>query len=328
MKTADSPKPGGERIAKVMARSGLCSRREAEAWIVQGRVSVNGVVIASPALDVSADDRVSVDGKPLPARERTRLFLYHKPRGLMTTNADPQGRPTIFDRLPKHLPRLISIGRLDINTEGLLLLTNDGGLARVLELPATGWRRRYRVRANGVVTQEALDRLRKGITIDGVRYGSIEAALDRVQGDNVWLSFAIREGKNREVRNVLGALGLAVNRLIRVSFGPFQLGEMHPGDVDEVRGSTLREQLGETLAQRAGTDFTAALVDRITPDPDKVRGGRKPHAPRARRTSTSDAAAGSKQRGERERPAPQRDSSARGPRETREPRGPRGKKPR
>src|SRR5262247_3244368 len=178
-----------ERIAKAIARSGLASRREAEAWIAAGRVAVNGAVISSPALNVTATDRVIVDGKPLPERERTRLFLYHKPRGLVTTHADPQGRPTIFAALPKTLPRLLSVGRLDLNTEGLLLLTNDGGLARALELPATGWLRRYRVRAHGRVRQEQLDALRHGVTVDGVRYGAIEASLDRQQGANVWLTF-------------------------------------------------------------------------------------------------------------------------------------------
>ena len=173
---------------------------------------------------------MAVDGKPLPKAERTRLFLYHKPRGLVTTHADPEGRPTIFGKLPKDLPRLISVGRLDLSTEGLLLLTNDGGLARVLELPETGWLRRYRVRAHGSVTQAQLDALRKGVTVDGVRYGEIEATLDRHQGANVWLTFAIREGKNREVRNVLEHLGLRVNRLIRVSFGPFQLGDLPEGE--------------------------------------------------------------------------------------------------
>ena len=198
----------GERIAKVIARAGLASRREAEDWIAAGRVAVNGAVITSPALNVTARDRISVDGEPLPERERTRLFLYHKPRGLMTTHADPQGRPTIFEKLPKHLPRLISVGRLDFNTEGLLLLTNDGALARVLELPATGWLRRYRVRAHGAVTQAQLDALRNGVTVSGIHYGAIDAKLERVQGSNLWLTFAIREGKNREVRNVLGHLGL------------------------------------------------------------------------------------------------------------------------
>jgi 23S rRNA pseudouridine2605 synthase len=253
----------GERVAKVIARAGLASRREAEAWISAGRVAVNGTVIDSPAFNVTGRDRVSVDGEPLPARERTRLFLYHKPRGLLTTRADPQGRPTIFQQLPKGLPRLISVGRLDFNTEGLLLLTNDGALARMLELPATGWLRRYRVRAHGAATQQQLDELRTGVTIDGIHYREIEATLDRLQGSNLWLTFAIREGKNREVRNVLGHLGLTVTRLIRVSFGPFQLGELAEGAVEEVRTRVLREQLGERVAGLSGADFSAP----ITPPP-------------------------------------------------------------
>jgi 23S rRNA pseudouridine2605 synthase len=252
----------GERIAKAMARAGLCSRREAEAWIAAGRVAVNGKAITSPALNVTAEDQVMVDGQALPQRERTRLFLYHKPRGLVTTHADPQGRPTIFGALPKNLPRLLSIGRLDMNTEGLLLLTNDGGLARTLELPATGWLRRYRVRANGRVAPERLAALRDGITIDGIRYGGIDARIDREQGANLWLTFAMREGKNREVKNVLGHLGLAVNRLIRVSFGPFQLGSLAEGAVEEVKTRHLREQLGERVAAVAGADFSAPVVER------------------------------------------------------------------
>jgi 23S rRNA pseudouridine2605 synthase len=254
------PTKSGERIAKVMARAGLCSRREAEAWIAAGRVAVNGKPISSPALDLSTHDHVTVDGQPLRQRERTRLFLYHKPRGLLTSHADARGRPTIFAALPKGLPRLISVGRLDLNTEGLLLLTNDGGLARTLELPATGWLRRYRVRAHGRVRQEELDRLYKGITIDAVRYGSIEAKLEREQGANSWLTFAMREGKNREVKNVLGHLGLAVNRLIRVSFGPFQLGDLPEGAVEEVKTRVLRDQLGDRITAHSGADFSAPIV--------------------------------------------------------------------
>ena len=250
----------GERIAKVIARAGLASRREAEVWIAAGRVSVNGTVISSPALNVTPSDRIAVDGSPLRARERTRLFLYHKPRALVTTHSDPEGRDTIFRALPKGLPRLISVGRLDINTEGLLLLTNDGGLARVLELPATGWLRRYRVRALGRVQQDALDRLRSGITIDGIRYGPIEATLDREQGANVWLTFGIREGKNREVRRVLETLGLKVNRLIRVTFGPFDLGDLDDGAVKEIETAELRAKLGEQIAIEAGADFDAPLI--------------------------------------------------------------------
>ena len=260
----------GERIAKVIARAGLASRREAEAWIAAGRIAVNGQVIGSPALNVGPRDRIAVDGVPLPRRARTRLFLYHKPRGLVTTHSDPEGRPTIFGALPKHLPRLISIGRLDMNTEGLLLLTNDGGIARVLELPATGWRRTYRVRALGRVTQEALDRLRKGITVEGIRYGPIEATLDREQGANVWLTFAIREGKNREVRRVLETLGLKVNRLIRVSYGPFELGALEDGAVKEVETAELRKLLGPEIAREAEADFEAPLGDEEERKPARV----------------------------------------------------------
>jgi 23S rRNA pseudouridine2605 synthase len=256
----------GERIAKVIARAGLASRREAEDWIAAGRVAVNGAVIRSAALNITDRDRVSVDGEPLPERERTRLFLYHKPRGLITTHADPQGRPTIFQKLPKNLPRLISIGRLDYNTEGLLLLTNDGALARVLELPATGWLRRYRVRAHGSITQDRLNGLRSGVTISGIHYGAIDATLERTQGSNLWLTFAIREGKNREVRTVLAHLGLDVTRLIRLSFGPFQLSELEESEVEEVRTRVLREQLGEKLIAMAELDFSGAVVRREEPE--------------------------------------------------------------
>jgi 23S rRNA pseudouridine2605 synthase len=258
----------GERIAKVIARAGLASRREAEAWIAAGRIAVNGTVIGSPALNVTARDRISVDGKPLPAPERTRLFLYHKPRGLMTTHSDPQDRPTIFQSLPRNLPRLVSVGRLDFNTEGLLLLTNDGALARVMELPASGWVRRYRVRVHGSITQARLDELHGGVTISGISYGPIEAVLDRVQGSNVWLTIAIREGRNREVRNVLSHLGLTVTRLIRVSFGPFQLGELAEGAVEEVPSRVLREQLGEKFVRLSGADFSAPLATPPAP-PDR-----------------------------------------------------------
>jgi 23S rRNA pseudouridine2605 synthase len=240
------------RIAKAMARAGLASRREAERWIADGRVSVNGKVLKTPAVEVGPKDRVLVDGKPLPVSEPTQLWRYSKPKGLVTTHNDPQGRPTVFESLPPGLPRVVSIGRLDFNTEGLLLLTNDGELARHLELPATGWLRRYRVRAKGRVTQEELDRLKDGIEIEGVKYGPIEATLDTVQGANAWLTVAIREGKNREVRKVLGTFGLEVNRLIRISFGPFQLLDLEPGQAEHIKRRVLAEQLGPQLAREFG----------------------------------------------------------------------------
>lgn len=240
------------RIAKAMARAGLCSRREAERWIAEGRVRVNGETIHSPALDVSPKDKISVDGELLPDAEPPRLWRYHKPRGLVTTHKDPEGRPTVFDALPRELGRVISIGRLDYNTEGLLLLTNDGALARHLELPSTGWLRKYRVRAHGVITQARLDALKDGIEIEGVQYGPIEATLDSQQGANSWLTLGLREGKNREVRNILGSLGLAVNRLIRISYGPFQLLDLEEGKVEGVKRRVLEEQLGPTLSKELG----------------------------------------------------------------------------
>jgi len=265
MDSNGNPAQGGERVAKVMARAGLCSRRDAEGWIKAGRVAVNGAVITSPALDVTPADRIEVDGQPLPERERTRLFLYHKPRGLVTTNADPEGRPTIFEALPQGLPRLISIGRLDLASEGLLLLTNDGALARALELPKTGWVRRYRARAHGSVEQQRLDNLKRGITVDGMRYGPIDASLDpgASGGSNIWLTIAIREGKNREVRNVLGALGLATNRLIRTAFGPFELGDLPEGAIEEISTRQLRDALGSELATQIGVDFSGPLPERV-----------------------------------------------------------------
>jgi 23S rRNA pseudouridine2605 synthase len=255
---APEPKPLNEpmRIAKAMARAGLCSRREAERWIADGRVAVNGKVLQTPACEVGPGDKILVDGRPLPAAEPVRLWRFHKPKGLVTTHQDPQGRPTVFEKLPPEMPRVISIGRLDFNTEGLLLLTNDGALARHLELPATGWLRRYRVRARGRVTQADLDKLKDGIEIEGVRYGPIEATIDTVQGANAWLTVGIREGKNREVRKVMSSLGLEVSRLIRISFGPFELADLVPGAVEVVRRKHLAEQLGPTLAGEFGLTET------------------------------------------------------------------------
>ena len=238
----------GERIAKRLARAGLCSRRDAERWIADGRVSVDGKVLDSPALAVTDASDIRVDGKPIPEPEPSRLWRYHKPAGLVTTHKDERGRPTVFERLPPNLPRLISVGRLDLNSEGLLLLTNDGELARELELPARGWLRRYRVRVHGTVDPARLAALEKGLTIDGVAYGPIRAELDRTQGTNAWLTLSLREGKNREVRRVMEHLGFGVTRLIRIAYGPFQLGELERGQVDEVPRRVLREQLGQSAA--------------------------------------------------------------------------------
>ena len=236
------------RIAKAMARAGLCSRRDGEAWIAEGRVSVNGRILTAPGVVVGPTDKILVDGQPLPAAEPAQMWRYYKPRGLVTTHSDPEGRPTVFDALPPDLPRVVSIGRLDFNTEGLLLLTNDGALARHLELPATGWLRRYRVRAHGRVNQAELDSLKDGVTIEGVRYGGIEAVIDSVQAGNMWLTIGLREGKNREVRRILGSLALEVNRLIRVSYGPFQLMDLQPGAIEAVKRRVLADQLGPAAA--------------------------------------------------------------------------------
>ena len=233
-----------ERIAKLLARAGLCSRRDAERWIAAGRVMVDGRVLTTPAVTVTAANDVRVDGRPLPARERPRLWRYHKPAGLITTHRDEKGRPTVFAALPEDLPRVISVGRLDFNAEGLLLLTNDGALARRLELPATGWIRRYKVRVHGEGDPDRLAALEQGVTIDGISYGPIRASLERRQGSNAWLALALREGKNREVRRVLDHLGLTVTRLIRLSYGPFQLGSLARGAVAEVQRKVLAEQLG------------------------------------------------------------------------------------
>jgi len=234
-------------VAKFLARAGVCSRRDAEKLIAEGRVKLNGKTLDTPAVKVTSADKVSVDGRVIGAAEETRLWRYHKPSGLVTTHRDPSGRPTVFERLPKDLPRVISVGRLDLTSEGLLLLTNDGELARKLELPSSGLIRKYRARAFGRIDQEALDKLRDGITVDGVRYGPIEAKLERGSGANAWINVAITEGKNREVRRVLEAVGLKVNRLIRISYGPFQLGTLEPGVVVEIPRRVLKEQLGKNF---------------------------------------------------------------------------------
>ena len=236
-----------ERIAKRIARAGLCSRRDAERWIADGRVRLDGEVLTSPAVTVTEASRIEVDGKPLPVREPARLFRFHKPPGYLTAASDPEGRKTIADLIPKELPRLMPIGRLDMNSEGLLLLTNDGGLKRQLELPSTGWQRRYRVRVHGDVDEAKLASLIEGITIDGFDYGPIEASLERAVGKNAWLSVALREGKNREIRRVMEHFGWPVNRLIRVSFGPFHLGKLAKAEVDEIKTKVVKEQVGLVL---------------------------------------------------------------------------------
>ncbi len=238
---------GGARIAKWIARAGLCSRRDAERLIAEGRVRVDGRAVDSPALRILPGQRVEVDGEPLPEAEPPRLFRFHKPRGVLTTSVDPQGRPTLVQLLPPGLPRLMPVGRLDLNSEGLLLLTNDGMLKRRLELPATGWIRRYRVRAFGRVAPERLQALAEGITVEGITYGPIEARIDRLQGSNLWLTMALREGRNREIRRILEHLGLAVNRLIRISYGPFHLGSLPKRRIAEVSPKVMREQLGHLL---------------------------------------------------------------------------------
>ncbi len=249
---SDSKGSEPERIAKRLARAGLCSRRDAERWIAAGRVKVDGVVLETPAFVVTDQSRIEVDGKPLPQAERARLWRYHKPPEEMVTARDPQGRRTIFDSLPKSMPRVVTVGRLDYFSEGLLLLTNDGGLARRLELPANAWTRRYRARVHGAVDPERLAALAKGITIEGVRYGAIEARLDRQQRTNAWIELALTEGKNREVRRVLAHLDLPVVRLIRVAFGPLYLGEMERGQVEEVPAQALASLFGVKVPRKEG----------------------------------------------------------------------------
>ena len=240
---SETDEPRGDRIAKFLSRAGIASRRDAERMLAEGAISLNGKKVTHPATFITADDVVQVNGKVVDQPDRTRVWRYHKPEGLVTTHKDPEGRPTVFDKLKHQLPRVISVGRLDLTSEGLLLLTNDGGLARTLELPATGWLRRYRVRVFGVPHAAALESLAHGVTVEGVRYGPIEAAVDATKGDNTWLTVSLREGRNREIRRVMEHLGLAVSRLIRVAYGPFQLGTLERGGIEEIPARVLREQL-------------------------------------------------------------------------------------
>ncbi|HWX50054.1 MAG TPA: pseudouridine synthase [Roseomonas sp.] len=277
----DSPR--GERIAKWLARAGIASRRDAEKLIAEGQVTLNGRRVETPASFVAEGDTVTVGGKPVAAPQRTRLFRYHKPPGLVTTHRDPEGRRTVFEELPEGLPRLISVGRLDLNSEGLLLLTNDGALSRRLELPDNAWIRRYRARVHGRVDEKALAALARGITIEGVAYGPIEAGLDSRQGTNAWLTVSLREGKNREVRRVLQHLGLTVTRLIRTAYGPFQLGPLPRGAVEEVNAKVLREQLGLDAPPRVKRGIERAAEARQAAEkPEAMQRSRPARPPRAR----------------------------------------------
>jgi 23S rRNA pseudouridine2605 synthase len=314
-----APPPAGERVAKALARAGVASRRQIERLIAEGRVAVNGQVLTSPAVKVNAADTLTVDGKAVAAAEPTRLFRYHKPAGLVTTHRDPQGRRTVFDALPQGLPRLISVGRLDLTSEGLLLLTNDGGLARALELPSGGWRRLYRARARGRVDQERLDRLRDGVTVDAIRYGPIEATLDATRaaapGANLWLTLTLAEGKNREVRKVLESLGLTVNRLIRLAYGPFRLDALAPGEIEEVAPAIIRAHFPDAIAP-ADSSVTAR-AEPPPAGPDGRRGSPKKQAygagwarPKGRRRFTGPGSAPAVARSS-DPPGPKRSSSPR-----------------
>ncbi|MDI9408257.1 MAG: pseudouridine synthase [Candidatus Pacebacteria bacterium] len=255
LKSKDSPF-AGERIAKRLARAGIASRRDAEKIILAGRVAIDGQVISSPAFNVGLDSAITVDGKALVEAEPTRLWRYHKPKGLLTTHRDPEGRPTIFEHLPAGLPRVISVGRLDINSEGLLLLTNDGELARRMELPATGWLRRYRVRIHGTISDSQITALGNGIEVGGIHYGPIEATVDRSQGSNIWLTLGLREGKNREIRRVIEHLGGQVTRLIRTAYGPFQLGMLPPSGVEEIPAKMMQQTFKEGPQKNAASGRT------------------------------------------------------------------------
>lgn len=263
----------GDRIAKVLARAGIASRREAERMIEAGRVSVNGDIITSPALNVTAKDVILFDNEPIAEPEPPRMWLYYKPIGLVTTERDEKGRDTVFNNLPEELPRVMSVGRLDLNSEGLLLLTNDGEVKRKLELPSTGWSRKYRVRVNGRPTEDTLAPVRKGITVDGDRFQPMSISLDRQQGANAWLTISLREGKNREIRRAMEAVGLTVNRLLRVSYGPFQLGELKPGEVEEIRQRVVRDQLGMDEGKKTPVRTRGAAPNQ-KPQQTKKRGAK------------------------------------------------------
>ena len=270
----------GERIAKIIARSGICSRRDAEAFINQGRVELDGQTVETPATKVRPDQVITLDGEALPTREPARLWRLYKPKGVLTTAFDPEGRPTIYNILPEDLPRAMPVGRLDMSSEGLLLLTNDGELKRRLELPQTGWIRRYRVRVYGRVDERALRDLAKGITVDGIKYGPIEARLDKSETSNSWLTVALREGKNREVRRICEQLGLTVNRLMRISFGPFVLGSLKPGDLEEVLQKTLKEQLGDGEKAKKKAAQSPRTPDQRNPQASSPKRSKAPQAPR------------------------------------------------
>ncbi|MBI1218255.1 MAG: pseudouridine synthase [Rhodobacteraceae bacterium] len=289
----DKTDKDGERIAKVLARAGVASRREAERMIEAGLVAVNGKIIASPALNVLASDRVTVEGKPLAAKEPARLWLYYKPLGLVTSEADEKGRDTVFDNLPPELPRVMSVGRLDLNSEGLLLLTNDGELKRRLELPSTGWLRKYRVRVNGRPDDAALEPLRRGLTIEGERFQAMTVSLDRQQGANAWLTVGLREGKNREIRRAMTAVGMVVNRLIRISYGPFRLGEMEPGAVEEVKPRVLRDQLG-LAPEDHDTEAPKRRPARLAAEKPRSGGPAKPRRPEGTELEAPRRAGGAK----------------------------------
>ncbi len=304
-----------ERIAKRLARAGVCSRRDAERLIEAGRVTLDGEVLSNAAINVDDSSVILVDGQPIPEIERPRLWRYHKPRGQVTTDRDPEGRPTVFDNLPEDLPRVISVGRLDMDSEGLLLLTNDGELARLLELPSTGWLRRYRVRVFGKLQPAALKRLSDGITIEGVVYGAIQVTVDQQGANNSWLTVGLREGKNREIRRVMEYLGLQVNRLIRISFGPFQLGDLDEGRADEVKERVLRDQLGVSKTPSS----TLSLGEDAVPKTSRARPQRGPRPPRSRNSPTRDEVWYDKAHRDEDRPSGKGDRGRGGPRP-----GPRG----